>query len=156
MLATNPRYAYLALALVLALPFTGCMSYTEVDVLGVRDARITRLDAKGLNALVDVEIANPNNYKIQVMDPDVDLFVNGMAVGKATMDSVLVLSARSTRTYRLPLRATFQGNASVLPMLLGSALRGNMLLKAQGTVVGKARALRKRFPFEVEHRLELQ
>lgn len=150
------RHASLLGLLAGLLLLTGCMPYSEVELLGVRDARVTHMDGKGLSAVVEVEVSNPNKYKITVMDPDVDLFLNGMAVGKAVMDSALVLEPLNTRTYRVPLRATFGQGGGMLPLLLGSALTGKMQIKAQGTVVGKARSLRKRFPFELEHELYFQ
>ena len=134
----------------------GCMRYSEVELLAIRDTQLTQMDANGMEATVSMEISNPNNYRIQVMDPDVDLFLNGTAVGKATLDSVVVLEPRSTRVYSIPLRATFNQSGVMLPLLLGSAMTGTMHLKAQGTVVGKARSLRKRFPFEVEQEISLR
>lgn len=140
----------LALGLLMALP--GCMNYTEVQVLGVREARLDRLDTRGLSATVAMEVANPNSYKITVQDPDVDLFLNDMALGKATMDQAVALAPDSTAIYQVPLQVAFsKEDGSVLPVLLMAALNRQMKLTAKGTVVGKARGLRKRFPFEVEH-----
>lgn len=135
---------------------SGCMRYSKVELLGVRDAWITGMDNNGLTAMVEVEVSNPNNYVIQVMDPDVDLFVNGAPIGKAGMDSVLVLQPHSTQLYHIPLRASLNQAGGMLPLLLGQAFSGPMKLRAQGTVVGKAKSLRKRFPFELEHEITLR
>ena len=137
--------------------FSGCTNYSEVELLGVRDAQLTRFDAKGLAAVVTVEVHNPNPFRIKVMDPDVDLYVNDIALGKAMLDSTIVLLPNSTQLYTVPLHTTFtNGQSGLLPLLLTSALSGSMKLGVKGTVVGKARSLRKRFPFEVEHRVDLR
>ena len=41
-------------------------------------------------------------------------------------------------------------------MLLSGALSGEMKLGVKGTVVGRSGLLRKRFPFELEERIDLR
>lgn len=144
------------LALLPLLLLSGCMSYSDVELVGVQNAQVTRFDATGLSATVTVQVHNPNNYRIKVMDPDMDLYVNDVALGKATLDSTIILEAASTRAYTVPVHATLtNGQPGLLPLLMGTALNGSVKLGVKGTVVGKAGLLRKRFPFEVEQRMEL-
>lgn len=134
---------------------TGCMRYSPVEMKGVQGAQITRLDEAGLSATVTVLVHNPNNYRITISDPDMDLFLNDVSVGKATLDSAITLERSSTRAYTVPLHATLvNGQAGLLPVLMGAALSGSVKLGVKGTVLGKAGLLRKRFPFEVEQRVE--
>lgn len=145
------RAAFLLPVLLLA----GCMSYSEVKLEGVQAVQVKRLDATGLSASVTLLVENPNAYRIAVMDPDVDLYVNGMAIGKAALDSTLTLEPRVRKAYTVPLHASFTNGApALLPALLGSAFTGSLKLGAKGTVVGKAWLVRKRFPFAFEHQLE--
>ncbi|MBP8822720.1 MAG: LEA type 2 family protein [Flavobacteriales bacterium] len=153
--ATPNRAAFLP-ALLLPLLLTGCLNYHEVELLGVRDARLTRMDAKGLSAVINVEVNNPNDFRITVTNPDADLYLNDVAIGKAELDSAVVLAPNSTATYAVPLRADFAEGQGVLPLLLGSALSGTMKLGVKGTVEGRARWLRKRFPFEAQHAMNLR
>ncbi|MBS1569409.1 MAG: LEA type 2 family protein [Bacteroidetes bacterium] len=142
--------------LLAAVLLAGCMSYSDVEFKGVQGARITRLDASGIAATVMVQVHNPNNYRITVTDPDMDLFLNGQAVGKATLDSAIVLERNSDRTYAIPLHATLaKGQNNLLPVLMGAALTGSVKLGVKGTVVGKAKMMGKRFPFEMEQQLDL-
>ncbi|MBZ0207720.1 MAG: LEA type 2 family protein [Flavobacteriales bacterium] len=135
---------------------SGCMSYSEVELVSVRNAELTRFDARGLSATITAEVYNPNNFRINVMDPDMDLYINDVAMGKATLDSTIVLTPNCSCTYTVPLHATFtNGQAGLLPLLLTSALNGTIKLGVKGTVLGKARSLRKRFPFEVEQQIDL-
>lgn len=130
---------------------SGCMSYSEVEVIGIEDAQITRFDGSGLAATVTVLVRNPNDYRISVQDPDVDLYVNDAPLGKATLDSTIVLEPNSMRSYTIPLHVTMHGEASgSAAFLLTAALTGAVKLGVKGTVVGKTGLLRKRFPFEVE------
>ncbi|MBS1941186.1 MAG: LEA type 2 family protein [Bacteroidetes bacterium] len=142
--------------LLAAVFLAGCMSYSDVEFKGIQNAQIKRLDAKGLSATVTVLVHNPNNYRITVSDPDMDLFLNDVAVGKATLDSAVTLDASSDRAYALPLRATWAKDQSgLLPVLMASALTGTVKLGVKGSVAGKAGWIRKRVPFEVQQQVEL-
>jgi len=146
----------MALAGAVLLLLSGCMRYNEVKLLGVQGAQLTRLDGKGLSVIVLAEVSNPNKYKISLSDPDVDLYLNDRLVGKAMLDSTVVLAANTTRTYRVPLHTDFSQDANLLPMLLGGALSGSMKVGAKGSIVAKARLLHKRFPFEAEQQIDLR
>lgn len=148
------RYSLVFLCMIL---LSGCMRYTDVEFKGIQDAQIKRLDAKGLSATVTVQVHNPNSYRITISDPDMDLFLNDVAVGKATLDSAVTLEAGSDRNYALSLRAIWAKDQSgLLPVLMASALTGTVKLGVKGTVVGKAGLIRKRVPFEAEQRVKLE
>lgn len=125
-------------------------------MLGIRDAGLSRFDGQGLAGRVMVEVHNPNGYRIKVKDPDVDLYANDMRLGKATLDSTIVLQPRSTALYTVPLHATLQqgGQGALLPLMLTGLFGGRVKLGVKGTVVGKVGLLRKRFPFEAEYMLD--
>lgn len=152
----NKAALRMALAGAVLLLLSGCMRYSEVKLLGVQGAQLTRLDGKGLSVIVLAEVSNPNKYKISLSDPDVDLYLNDRLVGKAVLDSTVVLAANTTRTYRVPLHTDFSQDANLLPMLLGGALSGSMKVGAKGSIVAKARLLQKRFPFEAEQQIDLR
>jgi hypothetical protein len=77
-------------------------------------------------------------------------------VGKVLLDSTVVLDQRSTRTYSIPLHASFAGRTGpALFTIMAAALRGRTKLGAKGTVTGKAMLIRKRFPFELEQSIDL-
>lgn len=150
------RTASWSCLLPLLLLFTGCLSYQEVALVGVKDVQVQQLDATGLKARVFVDIRNPNNYRIKAKDPDVELFANDLLLGKAVLDSVISLDPNSTRTYSVPLHADFKDQGSnVLPVLMTAMLSQHVKVSAKGSVVGQAFLLRKRFPFEVEQVIDL-
>lgn len=142
----------LPLLLLLSLPvlLTSCTPYKQVELKDITNIQVKRLDAKGIAVRVDALVENPNNYRIHVLDPDVDLYINEKFVGKGLLDTALVLDKKSTRVYSVPMHAELQGG-NLLMVLLAGALNGNEVkLAAKGTVVGKVGLLRKRFPFEFE------
>jgi hypothetical protein len=143
-------------AILAPLLLSGCLSYKEVELKAVNDVAVDRLDRDGLAARVNLTIHNPNGYRIKVIDPDVDLFLDEVNVGKVLLDSAMVLEKRSTRTYTIPLHASFAGRTGpALFTIMAAALRGRTKLGAKGTVTGKALLVKKRFPFELEHLIDL-
>ena len=147
------RRAFLALSALLVL--TGCFRYQEVALRDISNVNVLKFDAKGISLRVDAMIHNPNNYRIHVSDPDVDLFLNDKFIGKGVLDSALVLERRSTQLYSIPLHADLQGG-SLLLLLLAGELSTEMKFGAKGTVRAGTGAMSKRFPFEVEEMIDLR
>jgi LEA14-like dessication related protein len=150
--ARSCPWAFLTLPLLLAL--TGCFRYDDVELCDIANVEVMKFDAQGIAVRVDAMIHNPNNYRINVSDPDVDLFLNDKFIGKGLLDSALVLDSRSTRLYSIPLHADLQGG-SLLALLLSGGLSTEMKLGVKGTVRAGSGALSKRFPFELEETIDL-
>lgn len=142
-----------ALLLTLLLSLSSCLSYKQVELVDVTNIQVDRMDAKGIALRVDALVHNPNNYRIQVLDPDVDLFVNDKFIGKGILDTALVLSKNSRQVYSIPLHAELQGGALLMVLMSGVFGGNEVKLAAKGTVVGKVGLLRKRFPFVFEERV---
>ena len=142
------------LLLLGTLLLTSCLSYKDVVMHDIVDVELKKLDARGVSLTALVKLENPNGYRIHVKDPDVDLYLNGTYVGKGYLDTNLVLPKRSNIVHRVPLHAEFKG-VNLLMVMLGSALSKETTIGAKGTVMGQAVLLRKRFPFEVEEKLDL-
>jgi hypothetical protein len=117
--------------LFLLLLLSSCLSYQEVTFQGITDVDVSKFDQAGVAARVTVTLDNPNSFRIHVKDPQVDLYLNEVYIGKALLDGGQAMGA-----------------------MLAAALTGKARLKAKGSVVGRAFLLRKRFPFEEEHDFE--
>jgi hypothetical protein len=141
----------LAAALLLA----ACSSYEDVELRDIRNVELLQMDNRRISVRVDVQVNNPNGYRIHVEDPDVDLYLNDTPVGKGWLDSAVVLEGRAERVYPVYLHADLEGGP-LLMVLLGGALSGRMKLGMKGTVLGRSGILRKRFPFQVEETIDLR
>jgi LEA14-like dessication related protein len=148
-----PNWTEALFFLFFSVSLAACTSYEQVELKDITNIKVDRMDAKGIAVRVDALVHNPNNYRIQVLDPDVDLYVNGKFIGKGILDSTLILEKNSTNVYTVPMHAELQGGA-LLMVLVSGVFNGNEVkLAAKGTVVGKVGLLRKRFPFEFEERV---
>ena len=151
----SDAFLRLPLLLSLLLLFTGCFSYKHVQLHDITNVKVEKMDAKGIALRVDALIENPNGYKIHVLDPDVDLYLNDKFIGKGLLDTALVLEKKKSRVYSIPLHADLHGGSLLMMLLTGALNSDDVKLGAKGTVVGKAGLIRKRFPFEVEEMIEL-
>ena len=140
-----------SVALLCMTLLSGCMQYSDVEFKGIQGARVGRFDTGGIAATVIVQVHNPNSFRITVTDPDMDLYLNDVVVGKA-----LTLERYSDRTYTLPLHAVLaKDQANLLPVFMAAAFNGSVKLGVKGTVLGKAKMLSKRVPFEMEQQIDL-
>jgi LEA14-like dessication related protein len=150
----SPMIAVLSMALVMLL-LPSCSAYEEVELRDIREVQVLRMDGRTIALRVDVLVNNPNSYGISVEDPDVDLYLNDTYVGKGHLDSALTLEKRMEQIYPVYLHADLAGGP-LLMMMIGGALSGEMKLGVKGTVLARSGLLRKRFPFELEERVDLR
>jgi LEA14-like dessication related protein len=147
------RWAPLAVLIFL---LSSCFSYQEVTFKGISDLDVSRFDNEGIAVRAMATLDNPNNFRIHVMDPQVDLFLNDVYIGKAVLDSSIVMEKRTSKDYPVPMHATFDGHGEQAMMaMLGAALTGKAKLRAKGTVTGKAFLFKKKFPFDQEQTFDL-
>lgn len=144
------KHALIALAVLAA----SCSPYKEVELTDITDVEVISFTPQAVALRVDARIDNPNGFRIEVAEPDVDLFLNDRFIGKGVLDSTLVLERRKAQLYPVYLHADLQGGP-LMAMLITSALSGQVKVGAKGTVAGRSGALKKRFPFEVEHMVRL-
>jgi LEA14-like dessication related protein len=138
-----------------ALLLGACSSYEDVELCDIRGVEVLHMDGRRIAVRVDVQVNNPNSYRIHVEDPDVDLYFNDTPVGKGLLDSVVVLEGRADRVYPVHLHADVAGGP-LLMVMLGGALSGQVKLGMKGTVLARSGILRKRFPFQLEETIQLR
>lgn len=149
-----PAIRTLSTTAVLALVLTSCSTFKEVELKGVTGAELLRMDGNSMAMRIDAVVDNPNGFRIAVEEPDVDLFINDRFIGKAQLDSALVLEKRTSAIYPVYLHTDLNGGP-VLAMLIMSAMQGEIKVAAKGTVAGRSGSISRRFPFELEQVVDL-
>lgn len=145
------RVIFLIICSVLLL--SSC-SYEPVELKEVSSLEIVKMNPDSISVKVGVILRNPNNYKITLTDPDLDLYINNNLIGKAIFEDKLVLEKDTTKLYVVPVSAGFNGKyTNLLISSLGGLLGGKMTVKGEGTVVGKAFLFKKTVPFEFEEEI---
>jgi LEA14-like dessication related protein len=141
------------LLVLVLITLQGCRVYRDVEFKGVKETRFTSFSAKGVSCEFDVEIYNPNPYKISLMKSDVELFLEGTRLGRVELPSSAVLNADEKTTLRLSCTA----EPSTIPKLLGGAIgmvfKKDLIIEGKGNVTAKAFVISKTVPVEFKQKL---
>ena len=134
----------------------GCLTYKEVKVIDVTEVGVKKFTARGLEVEVAMQIKNPNNYNINIVDSDLELFVKGSKIGTATIENKVVLPKKSNQIHRFIIKSSLKdmGN-SVLPILMGVLGGGTISLQVKGDIKAKAKGIGKRFPVDFKEKIKL-
>jgi LEA14-like dessication related protein len=143
-----------ALIFLLLLTLQGCRVYRDVEFNGVRETRFTSFGSNGISCEFDVELYNPNPYKITLMRSDVDLFFEGTRLGKVELPSSAVLGSEE----KTMLRLTCTADPASIPKLVGGAIgmvfKKDLVIEGKGTVTAKAFLVTKTVPVEFSQRMK--
>lgn len=128
-------------------------SYDDVELRGVENFDIERIDVKGAEVTGQIKIENPNNYSIKVTSSDADLFLNKTYGGKANLMAPILIPANFNGTVEAKIRADFdKGGASILPIMLSAALKKSVQVDIKGTLKARSFLISQKIDFEVSEK----
>lgn len=143
--------------ILLGTALSSCNLYKDVEVTQVGEIRFTEMGQEGVKAEVDLRIDNPNSFKVKLIDSDIDVWINGMEVGKVRLAEHLTLNKKSEEDVVLKLSSDYD---ELSPQFLQTALSlffaNSADFKAQGYVKGKALMVSKKVDVDVEDRVMLR
>jgi len=93
--------------LFLPLLFLHTVASSQVKALQYQDVssvRVEKADLEQATLVADLRFYNPNSYRMELKDGDVDAYINDQYVGKALLDQRTVVPARDT--FLLPVAIT--------------------------------------------------
>ena len=147
--------SYLGL-IILLLSFSGCIEYKEVEVVEVSGVGIKNISLKGIEVEVAMQIKNPNNYTISIVDSDLTLFADGKKVGVARVKEKITLSKKSNKIHRFTIQTSVQDIVSnALPLLMNLMTQDNIEVGIKGDIKAKAKGVGKRFPVDFKERVKI-
>jgi LEA14-like dessication related protein len=142
-----------ALVLLFLLTLQGCRVYRDVEFKGVKETKFTSFNSQGVSCEFDVEIYNPNPYKITLMSSDVDLFFEGTRLGRVELPASAILNAEEKTSLKL----TCTAEPSSIPKLVGGAIgmvfKKDLVIEGKGAVTAKAILITKTVPVEFSQRI---
>ena len=134
----------------------GCMSYKEVKVIDVTDVGIKKFSAEGVEIEVAIQIKNPNNYKISIVDSDLELFAKGNRVGTAKIENKVTLPKKSNQIHRFIITSSLKDmGSSAFPILMSVLTGGDIEVQITGDIKAKAKGIGKRFPIDFKEKVKL-
>ena len=141
------------LLFLLVVALQGCRVYRDVEFRGVKETRFTSLNSQGVSCEFDVEVYNPNPYKISLMQSDVSLFLEGTKLGEVQLPESAVLQAESATRMKL----TCTAEPSNIPKIVGGAIglvfKKDIVIEGKGSVTAKAFLITKTVPVEFTQRI---
>ena len=141
----------------LALTFSSCNIYKDIEVREVRDIRITKMSDKGIEAEVDIKVFNPNSYKVSIVSIDADLYVNDKDMGDAKLRRRVTIGKKSNEIHTVKIEGDYSDlSGGLLQTLIGGLFSQTMNLKIDGTMKGKALLIGKSFYFQVDQDVKMK
>lgn len=141
-----------------ALLLAGCAVPKEPTFQGIsKFQRNGKHNGKEPGFAIGVDLHNPNNYRLKILQYDFRVTVNGAKVGEAHQREKQVLLRNATSTISFDIHTDLKQVLGGLIGVIGGLLGENkgILVKVDGTVVAKAKGIRKEVPVTFERRLDL-
>lgn len=135
---------------------SSCFEYEDVKFNGVKDFKLTNNKEENLLIKLDLEVYNPNKYKITIKPAILDVYVNGKYAGKTKMKDKIVLEKQKKGIYPLYLKAKTKDILGALTGSLGSFLSGKINIGIKGKVKAKVYGIGKKFDLDEEQRVSLK
>jgi LEA14-like dessication related protein len=133
---------------------SSCRAYRDVEFKGVRDTRFTSFSSQGVSCEFDIDLYNPNPYRITLLKSDVDLYMEGTRLGHVELPTSAVLNGEEKTTLKL----TCTAEPASIPKLVGGAIglvfKKDIVIQGKGTVTAKAFLISKTIPVEFEQRIK--
>jgi len=128
-------------------------NYEDVEVRQVKELKIDKFDNQGIELSASIQISNPNNYSIKVTSSDAILYLDGRRAGKMKLLKRVEVPANFDDFINAKVRTDFDdGSVSLLPIILGAAVKGGVNIRAEGNIRAKSFLIGKKFDFDYTHK----
>lgn len=146
---------YLSLVVIFFSLFS-CFKYEDVVLKEVTNVNVNSFSANHIEIKVDMRIINPNNYKISIVDSDLELFVKNKKVGTSKIKDKIDLPKNSDQTHQIVV-VTNVGDmvGSAIPVILSVLFDETVDLQVKGEIKARAKSMSKSFPVDFKERVRL-
>jgi LEA14-like dessication related protein len=142
--------------LIITISSIGCMTYKDVEMIEVTDVGVKDFSTKGVEIEVAMQIKNPNNYNISIVDSDLNLFADGNRVGTANIKNKITLPKKSNQIHRFTITSSLKDmGSSAFPLIMSVLGGGDIEVQIIGDIKAKAKGIGKRFPVNFKEKVKL-
>jgi hypothetical protein len=123
-------------AFLVVIAFMSCSSPKALEYRTYHNFSVEKLGYSNSTIKLDLVYFNPNNFRMQLRNTDLDIFINGKLFGHSSTDTLIPIPKRDT--FSLPV--SFEVNMqSLYQNALNTLLGREVTLKVSGKVkIGKA------------------
>ena len=141
---------------IVSLTLSSCFKYEDVTIKEVTNVEINSFSAKNIEIRVDMRIINPNNYKISIVDSDLELFVKNKKIGTSKIKDKIKLPKNSDQVYKIIVITNVEDMiGSAIPIILSVLFDDVIDLQVKGEIKARAKSLSKNFPVDFKERVRL-
>lgn len=135
---------------------SGCFKYEDIELKEVKNVELKSIKDNNLDLEIEIELYNPNSYKVKVSKADLDVHINTLYLGHSKLSETIEIPAEasSKKVVKLTTELSDEFNKE-LPGLLTQALFSGLKLKVDGKITGKAKWLSHTFDIHHEEKLNL-
>lgn len=121
---------------LLSIAFVSCTTPKALEYRDYHDLSIEKLGYSNSTIKLDLVYFNPNNFRMQLRNTDLDIFINGKLFGHSTTDTLIQIPKKDT--FSLPVK--FDVNMqSLYQNALNTLLGKEVVVKVAGKIkIGKA------------------
>lgn len=142
--------------LVISLTLFSCFKYEDVILKEVTNVNVNSFSANHIEIAVDMRIINPNNYKISIIDSDLELFVKNKKVGTSKIKDKIELPKNSDQSHQIVVVTNVKDMiVSAIPVILSVLLDNAVDLQIKGEIKAQAKSYSKSFPVDFKERVRL-
>jgi len=143
--------------IVISITLTSCFKYEDVVMKEVTNVSVNSFSANNIEIKVDMRIINPNNYKISIVDSDLELFVKNKKVGTSKIKDNIDLPKNSDETHQIVVKTTVEDMiGTAIPVILSVLFEDSVDLQVKGEIKARAKSLSKSFPVDFKERVKLK
>lgn len=136
---------------------TSCFKYEDVVMKEVTNVSVNSFSANNIEIKVDMRIINPNNYKISIVDSDLELFVKNKKVGTSKIKDKIELPKNSDQTHQIVVKTNVEDMiGTAIPVILSVLFEDSVDLQVKGEIKARAKSLSKSFPVDFKERVKLK
>ena len=145
--------AKISILIVFILFTSGC--YQDVEFVKLETARVKVENNVGVITLV-MKVNNPNFYTIQIVESDVDIYMNGSHLGLINSKQNIKLQSKSESIIELPIEVNILDIIFNVPNIWNLFKAEEVVFKLEGTIKGKTFFGQKEFNISEEKTISLK
>ncbi len=135
---------------------SSCISYKPVMITAIKDVKTANISGEKVELAFNLEIDNPNGFKIVLKQYDMDVMLNDKGLGKASSIEKIVIKRKSKETHPFKLSASYKDFMSATVTGLGALLNKEpVTFKVKGAISGRIWWFKKNIPIETTQKIKL-
>jgi LEA14-like dessication related protein len=135
--------------------FLNSCNIENLKMTGVKGFAIKSFEKNKLTFNMSVGIENPNRLRFKMINNDMDLTVNKIALGKAKITNKIVIPAKSHDVYNFDVEVNLSQLAlGTIPSLIEMFRSKGVEVQIEGFVKGRTMLISKTVPIKITERVD--